>query len=205
MKKMLYVLVITFLSFTIYSCAKKSDSSSSSSTTELEGTWVVSCYSSGNYYKTKTITVSGTGYVKKSEYHSDSSCSSDNYTVEATFSSLSIGDAMVFDSYGSSGGSGAQFSMTISENTYTPQTSGGVSWSNTNSYCGLTGWELNTAQDVAGKTCGAGTDPMLAIGVTGYGLYLLDGSKLFWEVSDSTSSTYPSRIRTGDNDTFTKQ
>ena len=76
-----------------------------------------------------------------------------------------------------------------------------------NSYCGLTGWELNTAQDVAGKTCGAGTDPMLAIGVTGYGLYLLDGSKLFWEVSDSTSSTYPSssRIRTGDNDTFTKQ
>ena len=38
-----------------------------------------------------------------------------------------------------------------------------------------------------------------------HGLYLLDGSKLFWGVSDSTSSTYPSRIRTGDNDTFTKQ
>ena len=92
--------------------------------------------------------------------------------------------------------------MTLSENTYTPQTSGGVSWSNTNSYCGLTGWELNTAQDVAGKTCGAGTDPMLAIGVAGYGTYLLDGSKLFWEVS---SSTYPSSVRTGDNDTFTKQ
>ena len=93
--------------------------------------------------------------------------------------------------------------MTLSKNTYTPQTSNVVSWDNTNSYCDLTGWELNTAKDVGGKTCGAGTDTMLAIGVAGYGMYRLDnGSKLFWEVS---SSTYPSSIRTGDNDTFTKQ
>jgi len=34
MKNMIYVLVITLLSFTIYSCAKKSDSSSSSTTTD---------------------------------------------------------------------------------------------------------------------------------------------------------------------------
>ena len=205
--KNFYIILILFFSFTIYSCAKKSDSSSSSSTTELEGTWQTPCHlpEGGSYYRIKKLTVSGTNWADRNEYYSDSSCATEYDLWLRTFGSLSIGDAMVFDSYGSSGGSGAQFSMTLSENTYTPQTSGGVSWSNTNSYCGLTGWELNTAQDVAGKTCGAGTDPMLAIGVTGYGLYLLDGSKLFWEVSDSTSSTYPSRIRTGDNDTFTKQ
>ena len=192
--KNFYIILILFLSFTIYSCAKKSDSSSSSSTTtELEGTWQTPCHlpEGSSYYRIKKLIVSGTNWADRNEYYSDSSCATEYDLWLRTFGSLSI--------------SGAQFTMTLSENTFTPQTSGGVSWSNTNSYCGLTGWELNTAQDVAGKTCGAGTDPMLAIGVTGYGLYLLDGSKLFWGVSDSTSSTYPSRIRTGDNDTFTKQ
>ena len=195
--KNLYIILILFFSFTIYSCAKKSDSSSSSSTTELEGTWQTPCHASGSYYRIKKLTVSGTNWTDTAEYHSDSSCATDYDLWLATWGSLSIGDA-----YEISGVSGHKFTMTLSENTYTPQTSGVVSWDNTNSYCGLTGWELNTAQDVAGKTCGAGTDPMLAIGVAGYGTYLLDGSKLFWEVS---SSTYPSSVRTGDNDTFTKQ
>ena len=95
MKKMLYVLVITFLSFTIYSCAKKSDSSSSSSTTELEGTWTTSCVSSGSRYRIRTLTVSGTNVtVDRWQYHSDSSCANDEYRFDATYSSLSIGDAM---------------------------------------------------------------------------------------------------------------
>ena len=204
-----YIILILFFSFTIYSCAKKDDSSSSSSTTELEGTWQTPCHlpEGSSYYRIKKLTVSGTNWTDTAEYHSDSSCATDYDLWLTTWGSLSIGDELIYSSYGSSGGTGHKFTMTLSENTYTPQNSGTVSWDNTNSYCGLTGWELNTAQDVAGKTCGAGTDPMLAIGVTGYGLYLLDGSKLFWEVSDSTSSTYPSssRIRTGDNDTFTKQ
>ena len=42
MKKILYVLVISLLSFTIYSCAKKSDSSSSSTTTSYVGKWLKS-------------------------------------------------------------------------------------------------------------------------------------------------------------------
>ena len=43
--------------------------------------------------------------------------------------------------------------MNLSTITYTPQTSGLVSVSNDDSFCGETGWELNTAKDVAGKTC----------------------------------------------------
>ena len=200
MKKMLYVLVITFLSFTIYSCAKKSDSSSSSSTTELEGTWVVSCYSSGNYYKTKTIIVSGTGYVKKSEYHSDSSCSSDNYTVEYTFSSLSIGDEMVFSSYGSSGGSGHKYTMTLSTMTETQLNSYEVSFVNSISWCGYTDWVLDTPKSIAGKTCGTSTK--LSANTSIYGMYILDGSKLFMELS---SGSHPSSVYSSNNDTLTKQ
>ena len=43
--------------------------------------------------------------------------------------------------------------MNLSTITYTPQTSGLVSVSNDDSFCCETGWELNTAKDVAGKTC----------------------------------------------------
>ncbi len=117
--KKFYIILILFLSFTIYSCAKKSDSSSSSSTTELEGTWKSSCVSSGSKYKIRTLTVSGTNVTDQWKYHFDSSCDNDSYSYDATFSSLSIGDEYTDDGYGSSGGSGHQFTMTIDTNTYT--------------------------------------------------------------------------------------
>ena len=170
------------------------------SNTELEGTWKSSCVSSGSRYKIRTLTVSGTNVTDKWEYHSDSSCGNDSYSFDSTYSSLSIGDAMDFDSYGSSGGSGHDFTWTLSDTTYTPQTSDKVSWNNTNSYCGLTDWELNTPLSVADKTCKSKTQ--WATGRTIYGTYLLDGSKLFWTLS---SDTYPDSAPTGDNDTFTKQ
>ena len=200
--KNFYIILILFFSFTIYSCAKKDDSSSSSSTTELEGTWQTPCHlpEGSSYYRIKKLTVSGTNWTDTAEYHSDSSCATDYDLWIATWGSLSIGDAMVFDSYGSSGGSGAQFTMTLSENTYTPQNSGTVSWDNTNSYCGITDWVLNTAHDVAGKTCGGST--LQSIGTAYYGIYILDGSKLFWTLS---SDAYNDSVPTGDNDTFTKQ
>jgi len=94
--------------------------------------------------------------------------------------------------------------MTLSENTYTPQTSGGVSWSNTNSYCGLTGWELNVARDVAGKTCGSGDSAfdLWAKDITIYGLYILDGNKLF---PNFTSESYASTVSTVDSNKYIKQ
>ena len=154
--KNFYIILILFLSFTIYSCAKKSDSSSSSSTTtELEGTWLASCFSSGSYYKIDTLTVSGTGMEYKSERHSDSSCSSDNYTQEWTYSSLSIGDAATFESGTKTG---AYFSMTVSGVTETQNNSYEVTWANGGSgYCGYSDWELNVAKDFTGKTCGSTT------------------------------------------------
>ena len=207
MKKMIYVLVISFLSLTIVSCAKKSDTSSTSTTnTEIEGTWKTACHSSGDYYYIRTVAVTGTTFVEKNEYHSDSSCANDNATFEVTFGSLTIGDVKTFDSYGSSGGSGAEFTMTLSANTLTLQNAQEVSLGNVNSYCGDSDWALDTPKSIVGKTCdllntGSSTN-YWSSGTAIYGIYLLDGDKLFWVYSNSS---YPDSVSTGDNDTFTKQ
>ena len=118
--KNFYIILILFFSFTIYSCAKKSDTSSTTATnTEIEGTWQTPCHAWGGIYRLNKLTVSGTNWTDTTEYHTDSSCATDYTTWSTTFGSLSIGDAMVFDSYGSSGGSGAQFTFSLSEYTYT--------------------------------------------------------------------------------------
>jgi hypothetical protein len=134
------------------------------------------------------------------KYHSDSSCDNDSYSYYTTHSSLSIGDEYTDDGYGSSGGSGHQFTMTIDTNTYTSLSASDLTWVNDNSYCGETGWELNTAKDVAGKTCES--EVMWDTNITIYGLYMFDGNKLF---RNFTSGSYPSSNNVGDNDVFTKQ
>ena len=197
--KNIYIILILIFSFTIISCAKKSDSSSSS-TTEIEGTWQTSCVSSGDYYRIKKLTVTGTNITDTFEYHTDSSCATDYSVWTYTWSSLSIGNELTYPSYGSSGGSGHDFTLTLSDITFTSHHSGNVSWNNTNSWCGLTGWEINTPQSVAGKTCGGYSQ--WATGLAVYGIYILDGSKLFWTLS---SDAYNDSVPTGDNDTFTKQ
>ena len=204
--KNFYIILILFFSFAIFSCAKKSttESSTTSTTTEIDGTWKTPCHSSGDYYRIMTVAVTGTTFVEKTEFHSDSSCANDNATFEVTFGSLSIGDAQTFDSYGSSGGSGAEFTMTVSTNTLTILNSTEVSWANSNSYCGDADWVLNTAKSIVGKTCVSGgtTSTYWSAGTAVYGLYLLDGSQLFWDDSDSS---YPSSVGTGTSDNFTKQ
>ena len=153
--KNFYIILIIFFSFAIFSCAKKSDTSSTTTTTtELEGTWLTSCYSSGSYYKLYTLIVTGTGVVLKKEMHHDSNCSTDNNTQELTYSSLSIGDAVTYDNGTKTG---AYFSMIFSGATETPNSSYDVTWVNDNSYCGYSDWELNVAKDITGKTCGSTT------------------------------------------------
>ena len=196
--KNLYIILISILSFTIVSCSEEEETSSSSA--EIEGTWKTPCYETGNYYATDTFTLSGTSAVLYYKYYSDSSCSSDNYTVTYNFSNYSEGSDMVFSSYGTSGGSGKQFTMTHNSTTEKPQNSAEVSWYNNNSYCGETDWALDTANDTTGLTCGGST--RWSADATIYGLYLLDGDSMFGTLSNSA---YPSSVSTGDNDTFTKQ
>ena len=185
--KNFYIILILFLSFTIYSCAKKSDSSSSSSsTTELEGTWVTSCHADGGKYVIKTLTATGTDMVRKWDYHTDSSCANDNESYVGSATSLSIGSGVTYDA----GETGHRFTSVRSTNIYTPQNSTATSNQNTNSFCGLSNWELDVGQDVAGKTCDGNT--YASSGTTLYCQYLLDGSSVY--MSCTTSSSYPGSV-----------
>jgi len=168
--------------------------------TELEGRWVTSCVASDDYYLITTIAVSGTNVTNKYEFHSDSSCANDSYSEDSTYSSLSIGDEATFDTYGSSGGSGHYTTMTLDTHTYTSLSASDVTWNNSNSWCGETDWVLNTPQSIAGKTCGS--TAAWNTNITIYGLYLLDGNKLFPSFS---SSSYPSGVDAEENDTLTRQ
>ena len=189
---MKYMIIIIILSLVLLSCKKDDDSSST--TAELgEGTWVTSCHSSGDYYRIKKLTVSGDNFTNTNEYHTDSSCSTDYDMWSNEWGSLTIGAAR-------SDGSGHRFTLTLTDITYKPQTSSVVSWGNTNSWCSLTGWELDTAKSVAGRTCGSSTE--WDTGKAVYGEYIIDGNDLYW---DFDADEYPSVSSTSGYYKFTKQ
>ena len=189
MKKMIYVLVISFLSFTLFSCAKKSDTSSTTTTTELEGAWQTSCYlGSDNLSYITTISVTGTNLGIKDESHDDSSCNTDNGTLVASFSSLSIGEEELSFS---SGATGHKFTMNLASFKYTPETAADVSYVNTNSICGYSDWALNTEKDITGKTCGSLTIPVA--NTTYLSIYKLVGNNLYLG-SFGTTGSYPNSV-----------
>ena len=155
--------------------------------TELEGTWVESCHASGSYFRINSLTVSGTNWVNTNDWYSDSSCTNKVGKNIFLSESLSIGNNITLDN----GETVHKFTTNLSDSTYTSLSSDDVSWCNTNSYCGLTNWELNTPQSIAGKTCGSST--YFSKGITVYGVYKLDGSKLFFRAS---KDDYPTAVPT---------
>ena len=188
--KNIYIILILIFSFTIISCAKKSDTSSTTTaTTEVEGTWLTNCYGSGSSYYIQTLIVSGTDISHKYEQHTDSSCSTDNGTWIDTYSSLSIGDNVTFVS----GSTGHYFSVAVSTFTYTPTLASDVSAMNASSWCGYSNWTINTVKDYTGKTCGS-TSYSVA-NTTYLGLYMLVGNNLFTGDFSSTGN-YPTSVYT---------
>ena len=179
--KNFYIILILFLSFTIYSCAKKSDSSSSSSTTELEGTWVSSCYSKWDTYWIKTWTFTGSALVVKWDEYSDSSCATDYAIWTDTYSSFSKGNEATLDN----GSTGRKFTMKVDSLEGLMQTAAAVTYYNNYVLCVDSEWVLNTAKDYSGKTCNNVSYP--AKNATISGVYKLDESSLLI-TKDSTTS-----------------
>ena len=107
---------------------------------------------------------------------------------------------MYFSGYSSTGGYGHQFTSYHNSTKLEWQSASSVSWANNNSYCGISNWVINVAQDVSGKTCGSSTE--WSSGITLYGLYLLDGTKFF---PSQSSSSYPPSVSTEVSNTFNKQ
>ena len=186
MKKMIYILVISFLSFTLFSCAKKSDTSSTTTTTELEGAWASSCGVTSwdnSHYHIKTWTFTGSALVVKWDEYSDSSCATDYAIWTDTYSSFSIGNEATLDN----GSTGRKFTMKVDSFVVSMQAAAAVTDHNSWSWCGYSDYALNTTKDYTGKTCGS-TDYMAA-NTNIYGMYLLEGNSLL--ISDITSSSSP--------------
>ena len=193
MKNILLIIILTLI---LFSCGEKEESDDSA-TTELEGTWATDCYQySNSQYNKKTVVVSGKNYTYTSEYYSSSKCTTVEDKWVYTLTSLAIGAEMTF----SSGGAGHRFTTYHNSTKLEWQNAGSVSWANTNSYCGISNWVINVAQDVSGKTCGSSTE--WSSGITLYGLYLLDGTKLLPSIS---SSSYPSSVSTEVSNTYNKK
>jgi len=185
MKNILQIILISLFCLTFISCAKKDDSSTT--TTELEGTWSAACYvDTDNFSNKNTITVSGTDVIVKYEVHSDSSCNTDLLTWEDTYSSLSIGDEISFDS----GATGHRYTFNVVSFTLALLTQATASDMNTISFCGVY-WELGKATDITGKTCDSTTYD--AANTTYLGLYKLVGNNLFLGGFSSTGS-YPTSV-----------
>ena len=179
MKSMFYWLgLIVSITVLISSCAKSStDNSSSSSTTdsttELEGTWVSSCYQtsySSELYDIQSITFTGSAFISKWETHSDSSCTTDFATWTDTYSSFSIGDETTIDN----GSTVRKISMKVDSFEALMQTEVAATKYNEFEYCGYTDWAINTTKDYTGRTCG--DDEMWSANTSVYGVYLLDGN-----------------------------
>jgi len=194
--KNIYIILILIFSFTIFSCAKKSDTSSTTTTTEVEGTWVTSCFLEGSTYRIHTITVTGTDVVVKYEWHSDSNCSTDYVLWEDTYDSLSIGDEVTF----ADNTKGHKFTSEVVSFKLTLQSASAVSATNTATLCGYSDWALNTVKDYSGVTC-AGTAYAVA-NTSVQGLYNLVGNNLFLG-SLNTTGSYPTGVST--SITYVKQ
>ena len=197
--KNIYIILILFLSFTIYSCAKKSDTSSTTTTnTELEGAWVSSCYSKWSSYWIKTWTFTGSDLVVKWNEYSDSSCATDYVIWTDTYSSFSIGNEATLDN----GSTGRKFTTKVVSFVGSMQTAAAVTEYNNISFCGYSDWALNTTKDYTGETCGS-TD-YAAANTNIYGVYLLEGSSLLISDVSSLSSPYQDNVSSVDSMVLTK-
>ena len=196
----IYIILILIFSFTIFSCAKKDESSSTTSTTELEGAWVSSCYSKWDTYWIKTWTFTGSALVVKWDEYSDSSCATDYAIWTDTYSSFSIGNEATLDN----GSTGRKFTMKVDSFVVSMQTAAAVTAYNGWSWCGYSDFALNTTKDYTGKTCGGNDYAYAAANTNIYGVYLLEGSSLLISEIISSSRPYQDNVSSVDSMVLTK-
>lgn len=120
----------------------------------------MSC-SSYSGYEADTATYNGGSYQHLISAYSDASCSVKQMEMveQGTYQ---IGGA-------ESGTSMIELDRTLSVFTIKPVTAAMVTQMNSQSFCGITSWTLNVAQDVTGKTCSGTVIP--AVGAVYYDIY----------------------------------
>ena len=186
------ILMIIILSLFLFSCGEREEAEEEETINDLAGTWKTACYTnSDNSTNIDTFTFVGNVLTVKDQRYSDTACAT-VYKLEEIPVTYAEGRAVTFFS----GNTGRYFTVIIGS-TYktTPQSASAVNALKSSSKCGFSNWELNTAKDCDHDADDAGS--------TLYGLYLLDGNKVYTSISESS---YPSSVNMNDTEsTFTKQ
>ena len=160
------------------------------SLSDLQGTWITSCWNNDGEYETRGIEISGTTLVFKWTRYSDSACENPKGRLQSSFTNLSVGNRVTF----TNGSSGYQFSMTWDNQTATPFEEDTLQYMLDVSYCGISTWELATPGNITGKDCGEDGifPPKNAVM---YNAYLLTENNLFLG-EGSNDGTYPTAVIT---------
>ena len=144
------------------------------SLSDIEGTWVSSCYANGSYYKKSTVVILGTDFTESTTDYPDSSCADSNkrYTLIHTQNNVIAGNHTRL----SDGSAGYFITSTWVKSTWTPQDNSLLSAFNAG-ICGITSWQLNQAMDVTGLDCGS-SGSFRSQGDVNSGTYSFSGNSL---------------------------
>ena len=196
MKQLVFIIaIICSISILIASCSKDEETQTDAEKAEaaeaaaiaaigLSGTWKGACesYSSDNStYGAQSFVSSGTSFSADWSQFSDSECST-KITGNIDAFKLDLGDAYTL----ADGNTAHKGVVTLVSKLLTYYTSTLANTATSASFCGKE-WVINTAQDIAGLTCGASTQD--SAGAKTYILYYINGTSLQFGTSTADNVT----------------
>ena len=194
-KLVFFIAIICGLFILIASCSKDEETQTDAEKAEaaeaagiaaigLNGTWKGACNSNSSdnsTYGAQSFVSSGTSFSADWSQFSDSECST-KITGNIDAFKLDLGDAYTL----ADGNTAHKGVLTLVSSLLTYYTSTLANSATSNSFCGKE-WVINTAQDIAGLTCGASTQD--SAGAKTYILYYINGTSLQFGISTANNVT----------------
>ena len=196
-KLVFFIAIICSISILIASCSKDEDEETQTDAEKAEaaetaaiaaiglnGTWKGACDSTSDdnsTYGAQSFVSSGTSFSADWSQFSDSECST-KITGNIDAFKLDLGDAYTL----ADGNTAHKGVVTLVSTLLTYYTSTLANTATSDSFCGKE-WVINTAQDIAGLTCGASTQD--SAGVKTYILYYINGTSLQFGTSTANNVT----------------
>ena len=196
MKQLVFIIaIICSISILFASCSKDEETQTEAEKAEaaeaaaiaaigLNGTWKGACDSTSDdnsTYGAQSFVSSGTSFSADWSQFSDSECST-KITGNIEAFKLDLGDAYTL----ADGNTAHKGVVTLVSTLLTYYTSTLANTATSDSFCGKE-WVINTAQDIAGLTCGASTQD--SAGAKTYILYYINGTSLQFGTSTADNVT----------------
>jgi hypothetical protein len=191
MKNILQIILITFFTFAISSCAKKEESTTAGAAapapaiSTFNGTFNGTC--AGANSKTDVMVITDTTATEGEIVYSDSGCSTKeyghniNYTVESTVTAAVDNKSV------------SKIEGTTTTSFHTIYTDDRVSNANSGSWCGKSDWVKDTPKDVTGLDCSDDFGTTYgAAGVKKYDIWYISGNTFMH--SEFNSDGYASSL-----------